>query len=51
MPGLYSSYFGNTQYLAEGGKGGSLVVLMLKKIDIRWSFTHDHMIEYLIMKL
>ena len=51
MPGVYSSYFGNTQYLAEGGKGGSLVVLMLTKLGIRWSCMYNHMIIDLIVKL
>ena len=35
MPDVYSCYFGNTEYLAEVDKGGSLVFLMLTKLDIR----------------
>ena len=38
-PGLYNSYFGNTQYLAEGGKGGSLVVNYANK-------TRDQVVLY-----
>ena len=35
MPGVFCCYFGNTQYLAKDDKGGSLVFLMLTKLDIR----------------